>query len=86
MTEDILRGLNEKQLASLISFTKKQFVGIAEGIALGEISPNPIKGVRDGCKYCDYQAICARTNDSENCRVYKKLKLENLFEIMAKED
>lgn len=80
------RALNEKQLESLISFTKKQLVGIAEGIAFGEISPKPIKGVRDGCKYCDYQAICARTNDSENCRVYKKLKLENLFEILAKED
>ena len=59
-------------------------IKMGEELLKGNISPNPIKGIKDGCAYCPYDSVCGHTmGDSYKYRekksaddVYKELGME----------
>jgi ATP-dependent helicase/DNAse subunit B len=68
-----------EQLGKLKKRVEKNFATLAESLKNGRIPASPlVKSAKsDPCSYCEYKAICKRSD--EDRRPYRKIDREELF-------
>ena len=72
------------QYEKLAKYMDMLIVNMSEMLHAGEIEINPLDGMREACKYCDYSEVCRR-DQSEPCDKVEDISDEQALEIIEKE-
>lgn len=78
---------SREQLAALRQFVERSLAGMADQIALGDLTPNPYyRGERENaCQYCPYQTVCHVKSGAVAHRARRKKDIKEFWNEVEEE-